>query len=168
MGRNAANDLQEATTDHDEPPNGTSPSPQKAIATLLGRQLLCHWCINRLRGWRWCWATSVLHQPCLKRCRNSLPKGKKGVSGYYVCFAEVTPLFLGLRSIADDQVPCHQGSVAATNPLRQNIPVVDMHEIYTIKYSHIYIFCLTFMLFCDWLYNIFVLQVIRALHVKWG
>ena len=33
----------------------------------------------------------------------------------------------------------------------------DVHEIYTIKYSHIYIFNLTFMLFCDWLYNIFVL-----------
>ena len=30
-----------------------------------------------------------------------------------------------------------------------------MHEIYTIKYSHIYIFSLTFMLFCVWLYNIF-------------
>ena len=25
---------------------------------------------------------------------------------------------------------------------------VDVHEIYTIKYSHIYIFSLTFMLFC--------------------
>ena len=25
----------------------------------------------------------------------------------------------------------------------------DVHEIYTIKYSHIYIFSLTFMLFCD-------------------
>ena len=32
----------------------------------------------------------------------------------------------------------------------------DVHEIYTIKYSHIYIFSLTFMLFCDWLYNICV------------
>ena len=31
----------------------------------------------------------------------------------------------------------------------------DVHEIYTIKYSHIYIFSLTFMLFCVWLYNIF-------------
>ena len=41
----------------------------------------------------------------------------------------------------------------------------DVHEIYTIKYSHIYVFSLTFMLFCDWLYNIFVLQVTRALHV---
>ena len=27
--------------------------------------------------------------------------------------------------------------------------VCDVHEIYTIKYSHIYIFSLTFMLFCD-------------------
>ena len=26
---------------------------------------------------------------------------------------------------------------------------IDVHEIYTIKYSHIYIFGLTFMLFCD-------------------
>ena len=26
---------------------------------------------------------------------------------------------------------------------------IDVHEIYTIKYSHIYIFSLTFMLFCD-------------------
>ena len=25
----------------------------------------------------------------------------------------------------------------------------NVHEIYTIKYSHIYIFSLTFMLFCD-------------------
>ena len=25
----------------------------------------------------------------------------------------------------------------------------DVHEIYTIKYSHIYIFSLTFTLFCD-------------------
>ena len=41
-------------------------------------------------------------------------------------------------------------------------------KIYTIKYSHIYIFSLTFMLFCVWLYNIFVLQVTRALHAKWG
>ena len=46
--------------------------------------------------------------------------------------------------------------------------VSDVHEIYTIKYSHIYIFSLTFMLFCVWLYNIFVLQVTRALHAKWG
>ena len=37
------------------------------------------------------------------------------------------------------------------------LPSCDVHEIYTIKYSHIYIFSLTFMLFCDWLYNIFVL-----------
>ena len=44
----------------------------------------------------------------------------------------------------------------------------DVHEIYTIKYLHIYIFSLTFMLFYDWLYNIFVLQVTRALHAKWG
>ena len=34
-----------------------------------------------------------------------------------------------------------------------------MHEIYTLKFSHIYIFSLTFMLFYVWLYNIFVLQV---------
>ena len=27
--------------------------------------------------------------------------------------------------------------------------LLDVHEIYTIKYSHIYIFSLTFMLFCD-------------------
>ena len=27
--------------------------------------------------------------------------------------------------------------------------LIDVHEIYTIKYSHIYIFSLTFMLFCD-------------------
>ena len=44
----------------------------------------------------------------------------------------------------------------------------DVHKIYAIKYSHIYVFSLTFMLFCDWLYNIFLLQVTRALHVKWG
>ena len=25
----------------------------------------------------------------------------------------------------------------------------DVHEIYTIKYSHIYVFSLTFMFFCD-------------------
>ena len=48
------------------------------------------------------------------------------------------------------------------------ILVTDVHEIYTIKYSYIYIFGLTFMLFCDWLYNIFVLQVTKALHAKWG
>ena len=29
------------------------------------------------------------------------------------------------------------------------LEVGDVHEIYTIKYSHIYIFSLTFMLFCD-------------------
>ena len=46
--------------------------------------------------------------------------------------------------------------------------VNDVHEIYTIKYSYIYIFSLTFMLFCDWLYIIFVLQVTKALHAKWG
>ena len=33
--------------------------------------------------------------------------------------------------------------------MRQGGEVVDVHEIYTIKYSHIYIFSLTFMLFCD-------------------
>ena len=44
----------------------------------------------------------------------------------------------------------------------------DVHEIYTIKYSHIYVFSLTFMLFCDLLYNIFVLQVTKTLHAKWG
>ena len=44
--------------------------------------------------------------------------------GYCLYFVEATPLFLSLRSMADDQVPCHQGSVVATNPLRQNIPVV--------------------------------------------
>ena len=44
----------------------------------------------------------------------------------------------------------------------------DVHEIYTINYSYIYIFSLTFMLFSDWLYNIFVLQVTRTLHAKWG
>ena len=26
--------------------------------------------------------------------------------------------------------------------------ICDVHEMYTIKYSHIYIFSLTFMLFC--------------------
>ena len=31
-----------------------------------------------------------------------------------------------------------------------NIKIIhDVHEIYTIKYSHIYIFNLTFILFCD-------------------
>ena len=54
MGRNAVDGLQEATADHDEPLYGTGLSPQKAIATLPSRQLLCHWRINRLRGWRWC------------------------------------------------------------------------------------------------------------------
>ena len=44
--------------------------------------------------------------------------------GYCVCFAKVTPLFLGLRSMADAQVPCCQSFVAATNPLWQNILVV--------------------------------------------
>ena len=29
--------------------------------------------------------------------------------------------------------------------------VTDEHEIYTINYSHIYIFSYTFMLFCDWI-----------------
>ena len=43
---------------------------------------------------------------------------------YRVCFTKVAPLFLGLRSMADDQVPCHQGFVAATDPLWQDIPVV--------------------------------------------
>ena len=33
----------------------------------------------------------------------------------------------------------------------------DVHEVYTIEYSHIYIFSLTFMLFYDLLYIIFVL-----------
>ena len=46
--------------------------------------------------------------------------------------------------------------------------ISDVHKIYTIKYSRVYIFSLTFMLFCVWLYNIFVLQVTRALHAKWS
>jgi len=50
MGRNTTDGLQKAIANHDEPPYGTSPSPQKAIATLPGRQLLCHWFINRPRG----------------------------------------------------------------------------------------------------------------------
>ena len=33
--------------------------------------------------------------------------------------------------------------------VEQDMVVTDVHEIYTIKYSHIYIFSLTFMLFCD-------------------
>ena len=45
---------------------------------------------------------------------------------------------------------------------------IDVHEIYTIKYSYIYIFSLTFMLFCDWLYIIFVSQVTMTLLAKWG
>ena len=44
--------------------------------------------------------------------------------GYCVCFAETTPLFLGLQSIADDQVSCRQSFVAVTNPLWQDISVV--------------------------------------------
>ena len=43
---------------------------------------------------------------------------------YRVCFTKVTPLFLGLRSMADDQVPCYQGFFAAIDPLWQDIPVV--------------------------------------------
>ena len=66
----------------------------------------------------------VYYISCALRCRNPLPKGRKGMSGYCVCFAEVTPLFLGLQSMVDDQVPRHQGSIATTNPLRQNILVV--------------------------------------------
>ena len=31
----------------------------------------------------------------------------------------------------------------------KSFEAVDVHEIYKIKYSHIYIFSLTFMLFCD-------------------
>ena len=53
-----------------------------------------------------------------------ISRALKDVFGYCVCFTEVTPLFLGLQSMADDQVPCHQGFVAATNPLGQNILVV--------------------------------------------
>ena len=37
--------------------------------------------------------------------------------------------------------------LAKVTPTR--LEVGDVHEIYTIKYSHIYIFSLTFMLFCD-------------------
>ena len=59
-----------------------------------------------------------------KRCRISLPKGRNGVFSYRVCYAKVTQLFLGLQSIADDQVSCHQSFVVATNPLWQNILVV--------------------------------------------
>ena len=34
-----------------------------------------------------------------------------------ICFAKVMPLFLSLRSMADDQVSCHQSFVVETNPL---------------------------------------------------
>ena len=44
------------------------------------------------------------------------------------------PLFLGLRSMADDQVSCHQSFVAATNPLWQDIPVVV--TIITVRFEN--------------------------------
>ena len=44
--------------------------------------------------------------------------------GYCVGFTEVALLFLGLRSMADDQIPCYQSFVTATDPLWQNIHVV--------------------------------------------
>ena len=46
--------------------------------------------------------------------------------------------------------------------------VVDVHEIYTIKYSHIYIISLTFMLFYVWLYNIFCVAGNKGFTCKVG
>ena len=63
-----------------------------------------------------------------------LLKGRKGVLSYRVCFAKVAPLFLGLQSMADDQVPCYQNFVAATNPFWQDIPVVV--TIVTIQFKN--------------------------------
>ncbi|XP_050258811.1 uncharacterized protein LOC126703783 [Quercus robur] len=58
------------------------------------------------------WSSAILHQPY---------------------FAEVTPLFLGLRSMANDQVLCCQSFVAATDPLCQNILVVVTLSQYDLK-----------------------------------
>ena len=42
------------------------------------------------------------------------------------------------------------GFLATNNEAEYEVLLIgDVHEIYTIKYSHIYIFSLTFMLFCD-------------------
>ena len=39
--------------------------------------------------------------------------------------------------------------LGAIDDLNQHLRLGDVHEIYTIKYLHIYVFSLTFMLFCD-------------------
>ena len=52
MGGSAVDDLQEAAANHDEPPHGVGPNPQKTIATLHGHQFVCHWCINCLGRWK--------------------------------------------------------------------------------------------------------------------
>ena len=124
MGRSTIDGLQKATVDYDEPPQCASPNPQETIVALPSHQPACHRCINCPRGWRWHWATSLLHQSCPKRYRNSIPKGKKSMSGYCICLAKATPLFLVLRGVADDYVSCNQSFVAATDSLWQNIPVV--------------------------------------------
>ena len=42
----------------------------------------------------------------------------------------------------------------------------DVHEIYIINYSHICIFSITFLLFCNWLSIIIFLEVIKGLHAN--
>ena len=44
--------------------------------------------------------------------------------GYCICLAKATPLFLGLRGVADDYVSRNQSFVTATDSFGQNILVV--------------------------------------------
>ena len=46
-------------------------------------------------------------------------------------------------------IPGSNGLFLVKSTYKELLSSTDVHEIYTIKYSHIYIFSLTFMLFCD-------------------
>ena len=50
----------------------------------------------------WYRAANILYQPCFKRCKNSLPKGRESMPSHCIRFTEIVSLFLGLRSMVDD------------------------------------------------------------------
>ena len=121
MGRGAIGNLSKTTADHDEPPYGTIPNLQKAIATLFGLKPIYHRCFDSPGRWRWCRTTSLLHKSHLKGCRDPLPLSRKGMPGNSLCIAKTTSLFLGLRDTFDDKVSRNQSPSPTTYSLWKDI-----------------------------------------------
>ena len=107
IGRSAAIGLQEAAANHDGPPHDANPIHKKPLLHYMATNL---YAIGALIAQK---DEGGVEQPvyyiscALKDVETHYPRAERACLAILYASQRFAPLFLGLRSTADDQVPCH-------------------------------------------------------------